>query len=237
MNGDDAAADGRRPLEPPSSIRRRPYRSDMAYESTLKDGRRIAFRKLRPEDKDLIRDGFERLSPESRYRRFFRNLDRLTEEQLRYLTEVDFQNHFAWVAALPDEIEHRGAGVGRWIRLPQEPKVAEGAVTVVDALQGLGIGTTLLWLTARSAIEHGVEAVRVYVQGDNRPALRLLRELGIRPGPWEGGITQIDVPLPSDPDDLAATPPLLVLRAVASGEIDAVDTPTGGTRFVTKPRP
>jgi GNAT superfamily N-acetyltransferase len=206
----------------------------MAYESTLGDGRRIAFRKLRPEDKDLIRDGFERLSPESRYRRFFRNMDRLTDEQLRYLTEVDFKHHFAWVAVLPGEIEHPGAGVGRWIRLSHEPRIAEGAVTVVDELQGLGIGTTLLWLTARSAIENGIEAVRVYVQGDNQPALRLLRELGIRPGLWEGGITQIDVPLPSDPDDLAATPPLLMLRAVATGEIEAVDTPTGGTRFVSR---
>ena len=185
----------------------------------------------------MLRDGFERLSPESRYRRFFSHVDRLSDEDLAYLTELDGLNHTAWIAVLPDDAEHPGAGVGRWIRLPDEPQVAEGAVTVVDELQNLGIGTTLLRLTARSAIEAGIRAVRVYVQGENHPALKILREVGIRPTSWESGITRIDVPLPDDPDDLADTPSPIVLRAAATGEIEATSTPAGGIRLISEGAP
>lgn len=207
----------------------------MQYEGRLADGRRIVFRPVGPQDKDLIRRGFEALSPESRYRRFFRQLDHLSEEQLRYLTEIDYDNHFAWIAYLPEE--EQGAGVGRWIRLPDEPEIAEGAVTVVDSLHGLGIGTTLLWLSARSAIERGVNAFRVVVQGENHPILALLESFGVRPDGWESGVAQIDVPLPGDPDDLAITPSMLLLKAAAEGQVvgEAAGTTSFGTRFVERP--
>ena len=48
-----------------------------------------------PDDKDAIAAGFERLSPESRYRRFFAPLQRLTARDLEYLTEVDHHDHEA----------------------------------------------------------------------------------------------------------------------------------------------
>ena len=35
----------------------------------------VLIRQVRPDDKRLLADGIERLSPESRYRRFFRPLD------------------------------------------------------------------------------------------------------------------------------------------------------------------
>lgn len=177
------------------------------------------FRSLRADDKELVRRGFEALSPESRYRRFFREIDHLSEQQLAYLTEIDGVDHVAWVAVLPDEPGYKGAGVARWIRLPDEPTVAEGAVTVIDSLHGLGIGTTLLWLAAKSAIEHKVEAFRVVVQGENHPVLALLDGFGIHPSTWESGIAQIDIPLPGSPEDLAVTPSLLVMKAVARGDI------------------
>lgn len=128
----------------------------MLFESHLADGRRVLFRPIEPTDKELLADGFHRLSPESRYRRFFRSIDHLSDAQLRYLTEVDQKDHVAWVAVLPDEAKDRGAGVARWVRLADEPDAAEGAITVVDSLQGLGIGKTLLHLLAHVAIERGI---------------------------------------------------------------------------------
>ncbi len=211
----------------------------MHYEGTTRDGTRIVFRHIRPDDKDGLRRGFEALSPESRYRRFFRHLDHLSDEQLRYLTEVDFKDHGAWLAVLPDEPGEPGVGVARWIRIRDEPDVAEGAVTVADHLHGRGIGSTLLWVAARSAIERGIRAIRVYVQGENHPMLRLLGDLGSPTPHWEDGVAQIDIPLPSDPDDLARTPATLVLRAVAAGELVGEAPPreeAGGLRFPAVPR-
>jgi GNAT superfamily N-acetyltransferase len=204
----------------------------MDYEGSLDDGTRVLFRPIRPDDKERLRRGFELLSPESRYRRFFTSMDHLTDEQLRYLTEVDFENHFAWIAVLPDEPWIPGVGVSRWVRIEDEPAVAEGAVTVLDSFQNQGLGSTLLWLAAHSAIEHGVKAFRVWVQGENLPALKMLEVFGVVPHSWDSGIAEVDIPLPPSADDLKGTPAPLVLRAAATGEI--VGTRGGPTDLGTK---
>jgi hypothetical protein len=142
-------------------------------------------------------------------------------------------NHFAWVALLPDEPGSPGIGVGRWVRLASEPAAAEGAVTVVDEFHGQGIGKTLLWLAAHSAIERGVKRFRVWTLGDNVKVQHLLEDLGAQPGRIDAGVTEYLVPLPDDPESLDGTPAPLVLRAVAAGRVSArIDDRTeGGTRL------
>jgi GNAT superfamily N-acetyltransferase len=186
------------------------------YAAALDDGTRVRFRKVRPDDKDRLQRGLAQLSPESRYLRFFRPLDHFTAGQLRYLTEVDFHDHYAWVATLPGLPGEPGIGIARWIRLKEQPSEAEAAVTVVDEYQGRGIGTALLWLLARSATGQGIEAFRVAVLGENRAILDLLTGLGAKPGRWEQGVVELVVPIAGP--DLAAEPPTrLVLKAVARG--------------------
>ena len=152
--------------------------------------------------------------------RFFRYVDRFTEAELRYLTEVDMRDHVAWVAILPEDGSVQGVGVSRWIRLPDHPDEAEGAVTVIDDYQGRGIGSTLLYLAARSALERGIRAFRVYAMGDNRRVLDLLNELGAIPGKWGGGVLEMTVPLPASLEELERSAPHLILRAVAKGELE-----------------
>ena len=159
-------------------------------------------------------------------------MDHLSDEQLRYLTEVDFEDHFAWMAVLPDEPSSPGVGVSRWVRVEGEPAVAEGAVTVLDSFHNQGIGSTLLWLAAHSAIEHGIKAFRVWVQGENLPALKMLKDFGAVPHSWDSGVAEIDIPLPSSADEIEGTPAPLVLRAAATGEI--VGTKGGPTDLGTK---
>lgn len=186
-------------------------------ESLLPDGRRVLFRPILPEDKARLQEGLSHLSAETRYLRFFSPIDHFSQSQLRYLTEIDYEDHFAWVAVLPDEVGSPGVGVARWIRLKDRPEIAEGAVVVVDSVQGQGIGKTLLWLAARSAIERGVKAFQVWTLGDNRPIQHLLEGLGARRVASSSGTQEFLVPLPDDPEDLGGTPAPLVLRAVAAG--------------------
>ncbi|MDQ3964752.1 MAG: GNAT family N-acetyltransferase [Actinomycetota bacterium] len=191
-----------------------------SLEARLPDGERILFRPIRPDDKAKLQQGMTMLSPESRYRRFFRHIDHLSDQQLVYLTEVDFEDHVAWMAELPDVDGVPGVGVGRWIRLADEPDIAEAAVTVIDSFHHRGIGRTLLWLLARTAIEQGVKSFRAWALGDNKPMLDLLLTMGARPGRWEEGILELTVPLPADADALYETPAPLILRAVAQGQFD-----------------
>lgn len=165
------------------------------YEATLEDGRPLLFRLIRPDDKDLLLAGFQRLSDHSRYERFFTHLESLSAEQLRYLTEVDHKNHSAWIAIAETNASPVGAGVGRWVRLKDDPECAEVAVTVVDEFQRRGLGRTLLYLCATSALEHGIRAFRAWVLGSNHATLTMLERIGATRGKWEAGVFEVTVPL------------------------------------------
>ena len=179
----------------------------------LDDGTPVRFRRIRPGDKELLQRGLEMLSPESRYRRFFSAVDHLSPSQLRYFTEVDFENHYAWIAEIPDGL---GLGVARWIRIKDEPEVAEGAVTVIDSYHSRGIGKALLWLGTRSAIEAGIRAIRVNVISENDPVLTWLSEEGVGPGRWSGGVMEVDIPLPHDVKELERSPLPEIFRATGT---------------------
>lgn len=200
------------------------------------DGIDVVFRPIRPDDKELLRCGFERLSPQSRYRRFFRAIDHLSDKQLAYLTEVDFKDHYAWVALDPSDNECPGIGVARWIRATDDPTAAEAAVTVVDAYQSMGIGKALMFLVGRSAIENGIRAIRVNALGENKAVSEMLKDLGVVAGKWEGGVLEAEIPLPETVEELDASPGAAVFRAAARGELEThLDATSPGLRaHVTK---
>lgn len=142
----------------------------------------------------MLLEGFRHLSDQSRYERFFTHLETLSEEQLRYLTEVDHKNHSAWVAIALDGRD-RGVGVGRWIRIPKEPDIAEFAVTVIDEFHRRGIGRTLLYLCAKSAASKGIKSFRAWILHDNKATLRMLERAGAAPGRWESGVLEVTTSL------------------------------------------
>jgi GNAT superfamily N-acetyltransferase len=143
---------------------------------TLRSGDRVLIRPIRREDKDVLLDGFGRLSPESRYRRFFSPMSELGHREVRYLTEVDHRTHEALVATDPSTGE--GYGVARFVRSSTDPRTAEVAVAVVDNWQGRGLGTALLDALAARAREEGVERFTASVLANNPSMLELLRGLG-----------------------------------------------------------
>ena len=101
---------------------------------------KIVFRAIGPEHRELIEEGFARLSPDARYLRFFGAKHRLTPGELRYLSEPDGDDHFALGAAwLHPSGMLEGLGVARYVRSPDDPKLAHVAVTVLDEAQGRGV--------------------------------------------------------------------------------------------------
>jgi RimJ/RimL family protein N-acetyltransferase len=187
--------------------------------TALRDGTRVLIRPIRPDDKELLRDGFRRMSEESRLRRFMAPLDELSESQLAYLTEIDYVDHFAWAAVLAEE-PATGVGVGRYVRLREEPDVAEAAITIVDEYQGKGLGTLLLGMLAATARTAGITTFRGYVMRDNQPMRELLADIGARiRAPDSPGVLVMDVPL--DPARLPDSPAGRVLKGIARRVIPA----------------
>jgi len=182
----------------------------------LRDGRRVLVRPILPEDRERLRTEVHELSAASRYNRFHAAVSELSAEQLRDLTEIDQVNHLAWVALDPAILGEPAAGVARWIRFPENPAVAEVAVTVLDAYQGRGLGTLLLVLLGQSAAAQGIRSFRAYVLEDNEAMLRIVRDLGAYVGRLDLGVYQVDIPVPEDPETLPDTPTGRVFKAVAA---------------------
>ena len=92
----------------------------------LRDGTPVRVAPVLPEDRQRIRVGFEALSGNSRYLRFFSGIDRLSEEQLDYLSHCDQVNHVAWGAMDPTCADWPGLGLGRFHRDADRPEVNIG---------------------------------------------------------------------------------------------------------------
>jgi RimJ/RimL family protein N-acetyltransferase len=199
-------------------------------EVVLRDGTPLLMRPIRPDDKDRLREGFARLSQTSRYRRFMTALNRLSDAQVRYLTEIDYVDHMAWVAIDPTQPTQPGLGVARYVRLPSDPATAEAAVTVIDEQQGKGIGTILLGLLAASAHQHGITRFRAYVLAENTPMIEILHDLGATVTDT-GPLLQVDVPIPAGPEELPDTPTGRVFKAVAAQALPPFQLHHPGTRY------
>jgi GNAT superfamily N-acetyltransferase len=153
------------------------YDADYSEKVLLDDGTRAQLRLVRPDDKQLMLDAWERLSPESRYRRFFAAKASLTDAELRYLTEVDNVDHVAIGATRRRRGKVEALGIARFIRLADRPLVADAAVTVVDDAQRKGLGRILLSRLIAAGRERGIERFSCDVLADNDGMRGLIRSL------------------------------------------------------------
>jgi GNAT superfamily N-acetyltransferase len=138
----------------------------------------LRLRRIAPEDKDALVAGLGRLSDRSVYQRFLSPKPRLSSSELRYLTEVDFVDHYALVAVLarrPDVL----VAVGRWVRDHERPWEADVAIVVADDLQGRGVGRTLGSRLADAAVERGIRRFTATMLAENRAAHRLFASISM----------------------------------------------------------
>jgi GNAT superfamily N-acetyltransferase len=178
---------------------------------TLRDGSRVRIRQWHRSDTDLLLRGFDRLSPESRYRRFLSGIRELTGPALRYLTELDHHDHEAIIAV--DERTGEGVGLARYVRDPRRPAVAELALTVTDDWQGRGVGTLLLDVLCARAREGGITHFTALMLTTNRTMRDLLERLGpVRIVDRDVSTVEVEVPNPA----VTVSPELRKLVRVAA---------------------
>jgi GNAT superfamily N-acetyltransferase len=156
---------------------------------------RVCLRPVTPDDRERLLDGLRALSVETSYRRFFAPTFYPSEATLHYLTHPDGERHVAIGAVDCTREGTPGVGAARYVRLAEQPTVAEAAVVVVDAYQRQGIGSLLLAALSRVAADRGVDRFRGYVLADNRAFLRYLRALGAVNEQAHDAVIQLDVPV------------------------------------------
>ena len=151
------------------------YREDV----TLSSGMRVRLMLIRPEDKRRLQDGLARMSSEARYLRFFTDKPKLSKGELAYLTELDQYSHFAIGAVELDASgsEGEGLGVARFIRLPEDERLAEPASAVIDRAQGQGLGGVMMDRLSGAARERNVQAFRSEFLACNDGARELFKSM------------------------------------------------------------
>ncbi len=184
---------------------------DYVERAELRDGTRVLLRLLTPEDRHALRAGFEAMSPESRYARFLATKNTLTDNELDYLCNIDQENHFAMGAVIEDGDGRGGtigAGIARFIRLPDQHAAAEAAIAVADTMQGRGLGKLLFMRLCAAAEERGIERFACEVLGSNNSMAGLIERVSPeREIEVSQGVMRIDMPLPNVTPTEAPTSP------------------------------
>lgn len=109
------------------------------YKTTviLRDGSTLHLRPIQREDEERLLALFYRLSRHTVYLRFHHVLTQMSREEVRRFCTVDYDDSFALVATMGEDIEEKIIAVGRYYRLPRRD-AAEVAFVVEDAYKGKG---------------------------------------------------------------------------------------------------
>ena len=156
--------------------------SQLPQEVVLRDGTPSLIRAIRPDDKQRLLDGFHRLRGRSIYFRFFSAKKRLTEKELKFYTEVDFEHHVAIVSTINCDAKERIISVGRYIEISDNDmeRVAEVAFAVDDEHQNLGVGTILFEYLVSIAQNNGITSLEADVLLENRNMLNIFKHSGFK---------------------------------------------------------
>lgn len=154
-------------------------------ETHLADGSPLVLRPLMPDDRGALAEGYRRLSPDSRYQRFWvRTGEVIGEGMLDRILEVDPTRHAVW-AALDPSREYPGVGAASFWRSEDDPDDAEFSCTVLDGDQRRGVGTLLLAAVWLAAMKVGVRHFIGYTMPENTAAVRWMRDTGAT-AEWDG---------------------------------------------------
>jgi len=153
---------------------------------TLRDGRRLRLRAIRPDDTEILAELQRRSTPEDLRMRFFSPIRPGATALTRMLCDFDRDRHIAVAAYDPAAPggDKELLGVVRLILEPggagsdAEPFTPEFALFVRSDFKGHGLGHRLMTEMLGWARALDLPRVEGRILWENRPMLRLVRDLG-----------------------------------------------------------
>jgi RimJ/RimL family protein N-acetyltransferase len=144
----------------------------------------------------------ELFSPRTLYQRFLCGGQRVTPALAKFLTEMDYVDHFAWAAVDSADV---GLGGVTYIRSASDRTLADISFLIKDEFQGRGLGTLLMGAVAIAARRNGISRFTADVLAENAPMRAILAHADIKWGPAEAGAVHGLVAVP-DPGKYGITP-------------------------------
>ncbi|MFT5763874.1 MAG: acetyltransferase [Saprospiraceae bacterium] len=154
-----------------------PYPRELMTEWILSDGTETLIRPIKPEDEDMERELFKRISKQTEYFRFFGYIGKMTHEKLTRFTQIDYDREMALVARVKEGDTHAIAGVVRLVA-DADNETAEFAILVGDQWQGKGLGNKFMDLIMEIAENRNIKKVYATVLNANATMLHMFRKRG-----------------------------------------------------------
>ncbi len=170
----------------------------------LCNGTPVTIRPLCVEDAPELQDLVARLSPESRYLRFFSARCTLLPEEALQMASIDYHTHMGYAAVVP---EGRVIGTACYSTRPALAATADFAIMVEDPYQGLGLGTHLLLMLAAYARAEGLERLCALVNAENTRMLHCVERTGLPFNKhWQSGAWEVSLDVSGAGDAVGAAP-------------------------------
>jgi acetyltransferase len=155
------------------------YPAQPARRVTLRDGREVTVRPVRRDDDLMESDFIRRLSGETRFLRFQKWVHAPSDRLIHFLTDVDFDRHYALLATFARGGEQEIVGEARYVRLP-DGETCELGIVVADDWRKSGLAGVLMEALLRAARERGLKRMEGQVIASNLSMRRFMAALGFR---------------------------------------------------------
>ncbi len=157
----------------------RPYPGEIEEWFTLRDGRRVLLRPIRPEDEPAHYDFLSKVTPDDMRLRFFHVVRTLPHAEMARLTQIDYDREMA-VIARAEKADGSGwetLGVVRIVTDLNNDK-AEYAILVRSDLKGQGLGHKLMTKIIDYCRARATKKVIGLILFDNKRMLDMVHALG-----------------------------------------------------------
>jgi acetyltransferase len=158
----------------------RPYPKEFEEYVTLRSGRLVLIRPIRPEDERAHAAFAARLSPVDVRFRFFAHRRVLSQPELVHFTHIDYGREMAFIATASDEYGGpETLGVVR-VAAGRDEDRRELAIIVRSDLKRQGLGAALLEKMIRYCRASGIREIVGQVLAENKAMLGLAQRLGFQ---------------------------------------------------------
>lgn len=157
----------------------RPYPESLITKSTLKDGREILLRPIKPEDEAMWLELLGSCSKESIYHRFRYDFYFDSHEVASQFCFIDYDREIAIVAEIEEEGRKKLIGVGRLIADP-DVEMMEYAILITDKWQKKELGHRLTEYCMEIAKQRGITKLAAETTKDNKPMISVFRKLDFK---------------------------------------------------------
>jgi acetyl coenzyme A synthetase (ADP forming)-like protein len=144
----------------------------------LRDGSTALIRIAQPADAEELHAFFDRLSPESRRKRFFSLATPRGEWLSTFCDASDPHKQLTLIVIRTAGGSPRIIATGSYLIDKEKEDTAEVALAVEDPLHGHGLGSLLLERLAVLAVRHGITQFWAITHVDNRPMLEVFHRSG-----------------------------------------------------------